>query len=195
MVARGDDGLPRCSWCTASAAYMDYHDQEWGAPVHDDRRLFECLSLEVAQAGLSWLTILNKREGYRQAFDGFDPERVVAFTPARIARMLNNPDIVRHRGKIESTVSNARHFLELQARYGSFDHWLWQHVDHRPIVSHYRRLSELPVTTPLSDSLSRELRALGFRFVGSTTVQAFLQAVGVFNDHLIGCHRHPERAA
>lgn len=183
----------RCDWCLASAAYRDYHDHEWGVPLHDEHRLFEFLCLEGAQAGLSWLTILNKREGYREAFDGFDPTRVVAFTPARIATLLNNPGIVRHRGKIESTVSNARHFLAMQDEFGSFDRWLWDHVDGEPIVNRYQRLDQVPARNELSDRIAAELKRRGFRFVGSTTIYAFLQATGVVNDHLTGCFRHPDR--
>lgn len=186
-----DDGLPRCDWSMATAQYRDYHDQEWGRPVRDDRTLFEFLILEGAQAGLSWRTILEKRDGYREAFDGFDPERVVGFTPARIEKLRTNPAIVRNRAKIESSVSNAHYFLQMQDEFGSFSDWLWAHVDGQPIVNRPRSMADVPASTPLSDEISKQLKKRGFKFVGSTIIYAFLQATGVVNDHLLDCHCHP----
>lgn len=191
MAVTGADGLARCDWADASAAYRAYHDQEWGRPVHDDRRLFEFLILEGAQAGLSWRTILDKREGYRDAFAGFYPEKVVAFTPARLEQLRQNPAIVRNRAKIESSVSNARHFLAIQDEFGSFSDWLWAHVAQRPLINRPRRIADVPASTPLSDEISKALKQRGFKFVGSTIIYAYLQAVGVVNDHLIDCHCSP----
>jgi len=161
-------------------------------PVHDDRTHFEFLVLESAQAGLSWLTILNKREAYRAAYDGFDPQRVARFTPKRIERMLGDPGIVRNRRKIESSVENARHFLEVAAEYESFDAYLWGFVDGRPVVNAWERLSQIPAHTPLSDAVSADLKARGFRFVGTTIVYSHLQAIGVVNDHVVDCFRYKE---
>ena len=191
MAVIGADGLARCDWADASAAYRAYHDQEWGRPVHDDRRLFEFLILEGAQAGLSWRTILDKREGYRDAFAGFYPEKVVAFTPARLEQLRQNPAIVRNRAKIESSVSNARHFLTIQDEFGSFSDWLWAHVAQRPLINHPRNITDVPASTPLSDEISKVLKQRGFKFVGSTIIYAYMQAVGVVNDHLIDCHCSP----
>ena len=169
-----------------------YHDEEWGVPVHDDRRLFEGLVLEGAQAGLSWSTILAKREGYRRAFHGFDPARVARIRPARVESLVQDPSIVRHRGKIEGTIRNARAFLRLQEEEGSFATWLWAFVDGRPVRNAWRRMEEVPARTPLSEALSRELRRRGFTFVGPTIVYAYLQAVGVVDDHLVDCFRRRE---
>jgi DNA-3-methyladenine glycosylase I len=169
---------------------MDYHDQEWGVPLHDDRRLFEMLTLEGAQAGLSWLTILRKREGYRTAFAGFDPQVVAGYGEQDVARLLGDPGIVRNRLKVTSTVSNARAVLEVQARYGSLDAFLWGFVDGRPVRNSWRTLAEIPASTPLSDTMSRELKRHGFRFVGSTICYAHMQATGMVNDHLTGCFRY-----
>lgn len=171
---------------------LAYHDDEWGVPVHDDRRLFEFLILEGAQAGLSWSTILNKREGYRRAFEGFDPERVAGYGEREIARLLADASIVRNRLKIRSAVGNARAFLEVEAECGSFDKYLWTFAAGAPRLNRFRELSEIPATTPESDALSRDLRRRGFRFVGSTICYAFMQAVGLVNDHLVGCYRHGE---
>ncbi len=169
-----------------------YHDTEWGVPVHDDRKHFEFLILEGAQAGLSWSTILNKRDGYRKAFAGFDPAKVAAFSAARVEKLLADPSIVRNRLKVESAVTNARAFLDLQDEAGSFDAWLWGHVDGTPVVNRWRRLDELPAETSLSQEVSKALKKRGFRFVGPTIVYAHLQAVGVVNDHLVSCFRHSE---
>ncbi len=175
--------------------YRDYHDTEWGVPLHDDRALFELLTLEGAQAGLAWITVLRKRENYRRAFAGFDPAAVARFTEADQAALLADPGIVRNRLKIASTIDNARAFLAIQAESGSFDAWLWQFVDGRPIDNRLRRMSDAPARTPLSDALSKALGKRGFRFVGSTICYAFMQAAGLVNDHTTDCCRHREVAA
>jgi DNA-3-methyladenine glycosylase I len=166
-----------------------YHDAEWGVPVHDDRMLFEFVTLEGAQAGLSWETVLRKRARYREAFAGFDPAKVARFTPARIERLLQDPGLIRHRGKLESTVTNARALLAVQREFGSFASYVWGFVGGRPRVNRPRVLSELPARTPDSDALSRDLQRRGFRFVGSTICYAFMQAVGMVNDHTAECFR------
>lgn len=171
---------------------LAYHDGEWGVPAHDDRHLFEMLTLEGAQAGLSWSTILRKREGYRRLFAGFDPARVARFTPADVERLLQDPAIVRNRLKVESTVVNAARVLEVQAELGSFDAYLWSFVDGEPIVGGWRALSELPAETKLSRALSKDLKKRGFRFVGPTVCYALMQAVGLVNDHTVDCFRYSE---
>ena len=181
----------RCEW-PKSPLDVAYHDAEWGVPVHDDRVLFEFLTLEGAQAGLSWSTILKKRENYRRAFDGFDPERVARFTAKRVERLLGDAGIVRHRGKIESTISNARAFLDVQREFGSFDSYVWRFVDGAPRVNQWRTLRDIPPRTPESDALSTDLRRRGFGFVGSTICYAFMQAVGMVNDHEVGCFRYAQ---
>ena len=180
----------RCPWARNELA-VRYHDEEWGVPLHDDRRLFEFLILEGAQAGLSWDTILRKREGYRAAYRGFDPAAVARFTEKSVARLLADPRIVRNRLKILSSIGNARAFLAVQKEFGSFDRYLWGFVDGRPVVNRWTELSQIPASTPLSDRVSKDLKQRGFRFVGSTIVYAHLQAVGVVNDHLVSCFRHP----
>jgi len=182
--------LPRCPWAGSDPLYVAYHDQEWGVPVHEDRRLFEFLILEGAQAGLSWITILRKREAYRLAFDAFDPELVARYDEARLAELLTNPGIVRNRLKIAAAVANARAFLKVQEEFGNFDAFLWRFVDARPIQNTWHSLAEVPAKTPLSEALSRELSRRGFKFVGPTLCYAFMQAVGMVNDHLVGCFRH-----
>ncbi len=181
----------RCAW-PKSELDIAYHDAEWGVPVHDDRLLFEFLTLEGAQAGLSWSTILKKREGYRRAFDGFDPQRVARFTAKRVERLLADPGIVRHRGKIESTVSNAKAFLDVQREFGSFHRYAWQFVDGTPRVNQWRTLRDIPPRTAESDALSKDLKRRAFRFVGSTICYAFMQAVGMVNDHVTTCFRYTE---
>jgi len=182
----------RCRWASGGdPEYVRYHDKEWGRPVHDDRRLFEMLILEGAQAGLSWSTILRKRASYRKAFAGFEPKKVARFTSARKAALLLNPGIVRNRLKIESTVSNALAFLEVQREFGSFDRYLWSFVDGRPLLNRPRALQALPARTELSDRISKDLVKRGFRFVGSTITYAYLQAVGVVNDHARNCFLAP----
>jgi DNA-3-methyladenine glycosylase I len=180
-------GKTRCGWVTDEPLYLRYHDEEWGRPVHDDRTLFEFLVLEGAQAGLSWSTILRKREGYRRAFEGFDPECVARFRPSRIEALLRDPGIVRNRAKVTSAVENARAFLEVQREHGSFDAFAWSFVGGTPIRRRPRTLKQVPATTPESDALSKALRARGFRFVGSTICYAFMQACGLADDHVQGC--------
>ncbi len=169
-----------------------YHDDEWGVPVHDDWTHFEFLVLEGAQAGLSWSTILNKRDGYRKAFAGFDPAKVARFTPARVEKLLADPSIVRNRLKVESAVTNARAFLDVQGEAGSFDSYIWAFVDGQPVVNRWRSLGDLPAETPLSQAVSKDLKRRGFRFVGSTIVYAHLQATGLVNDHVVDCFRWAE---
>jgi DNA-3-methyladenine glycosylase I len=181
--------LPRCPWANGSALYTAYHDDEWGVPVHDDRVFFEFLILEGAQAGLSWSTILNKRDGYRSAFAGFDPARVARFDAKAVARLIDDPRIVRNRLKIQSAVNNAKAFLELQREYGSFDRYVWTFVGGRPVQNRRRTLGKVPASTTQSDALSADLRKRGFRFVGSTIMYAFMQATGLVNDHLVACPR------
>ena len=190
------DNLSRCGWVRGgSALYYGYHDAEWGAPVKgDEGRQFEFLILEGAQAGLSWATILNKRENYRAAFANFDPEKVARFTPAKIAALLENPGIVRNRLKVESAVINARAFLRTAEEFGSFSAYVWRFVNGRPRQNRFRAMSEVPAATPESEALSRDLKKRGFRFVGPTIVYAHMQAVGMVNDHEVGCFRHRECA-
>jgi DNA-3-methyladenine glycosylase I len=180
--------LTRCGWAQTPLG-IAYHDIEWGVPVHDDRVFFEFVTLEGAQAGLSWETILRKRDGYRDAFAGFDPQRVARFTPARVERLLLNPDIVRNRLKIESTVRNARAFLEIQREFGTFDAYVWRFVGGTQRINNPRTLSDVPARTSESDALSRDLLARGFKFVGSTICYAFMQAVGLVDDHTLDCFR------
>jgi len=179
----------RCEWAGTDPLMVAYHDDEWGVPVHDDRRHFEMLTLEGAQAGLSWTTILRKREGYRRCFEEFEPERVAAFGDADVQRLLDDPAIVRHRGKIESTVGNARALLAVAEEFGSFDQYVWQFVGGRPIVGDWRALGDLPSSTPESIALGKDLKRRGFRFVGPTTVYAYLQAAGLVDDHVLTCFR------
>jgi DNA-3-methyladenine glycosylase I len=187
-----DDGRSRCGWAYAgmSPAYVRYHDEEWGVPVHDDRRQFEFLILEGAQAGLSWSTILNKREGYREAFADFDAERVARFDKRRVEKLLGNPAIVRNRLKVEAAVNNARRFLDVQQEFGSFDAYVWAFVGGRPILNRRVEMGEIPARSAESDALSKDLLKRGFKFVGSTIVYAHMQATGMVNDHLLGCFRH-----
>ena len=184
----------RCPWCGTDPLYRHYHDTQWGVPLHDDRELFGFLILEGAQAGLSWITILRKRARYREVFAGFDPEKVARFTPARRARLLRDPGIVRNRLKVDCAVQNARAFLDIQESHGSFDRWLWGFVEGQPLQNHFQRFSEVPASTPLSETMSRELRQRGFCFAGPTIVYAYMQAVGLVNDHLVSCYRHAEVA-
>jgi DNA-3-methyladenine glycosylase I len=187
MSDQTEETIVRCTWCGSDPLYRAYHDQEWGVPLHDEWRLFEMLTLEGAQAGLSWLTILRKREGYRRAFAGFDPQLVAGFDDGDVARLLADPGIVRNRLKVASTISNARAVLEVQARYGSLDAFLWSFVNGVPLRNRWRSMAEIPASTPLSDIMSTELKRHGFRFVGSTICYAFMQATGMVNDHLTGC--------
>jgi len=194
MAAPGSSEKTRCGWCLGSPLYIRYHDEEWGVPEHDDRRLFEFLTLEGAQAGLSWSTILNKREGYRKAFAGFDPVKVARFGPRDVARLMQDAGIVRNRLKITSTIGNARAFLRVQKEFGSFAAYIWQFVGGRPMVNHWKTLKQVPATSKESDALSRDLKSRGFRFVGSTICYAHMQATGMINDHLTVCFRHAEVA-
>lgn len=182
----------RCGWSLGSQLYLDYHDNEWGVPVHDERKLFEMLILEGAQAGLSWSTILNKRQGYRQAFDNFEPELVARYDERKIEELMGNPAIVRNRLKIVAAIQNARAFLAIQRQYGSFDAYIWRFVEGRPLQNSWSSLSEVPARTPISDAMSKALNKAGFRFVGSTICYAFMQAVGMANDHVTTCFRWPE---
>ncbi|MBI5577366.1 MAG: DNA-3-methyladenine glycosylase I [Deltaproteobacteria bacterium] len=179
----------RCAWPGSDPLYVAYHDHEWGVPVHDDRLLFEFLTLEGAQAGLSWITILRKRQAYREAFDGFDPEAVARFDGAKVAELLANDRIVRNRLKLESAVTNARAFLKIRDEFGSFDAYQWRFVDGRPIRNAWKRIQEIPASTPVSDAMSRDLKKRGFRFVGTTICYAHMQAVGMVNDHTVDCFR------
>ena len=180
----------RCEWCGTDPLYVAYHDEEWGKPLHDDPRLFEFLILEGAQAGLSWITILRKRENYRQAFNGFDPVKMARWKPTKIERLLTNPGIVRNRLKIESAKTNAAAFLDIQAEFGSFNQYIWGFVNGETIRNRWRSLKDIPVSTSESDAMSRDLKKRGFRFVGSTICYAFMQATGMVNDHTINCFRY-----
>ncbi len=184
--------MNRCSWAGSDPLYCSYHDLEWGVPVHDDRLLFEFLTLEGAQAGLSWITILRKREAYRRAFAGFDPEAVARFGAADEERLMADAGIVRNRLKISSTLGNARAYLAVQEEFGSFDAYLWRFVDGTPVQNAWRTLREVPATSDVSDRLSRDLKRRGFRFVGSTICYALMQAVGMVNDHTVDCFRWAE---
>jgi len=181
--------MPRCPWASTEPE-LAYHDEEWGVVVHDDSVLFEFITLEGAQAGLSWSTILNKREGYREAFVQWDIERIARFNTRSVERIVSDPGVVRHRGKIESTISNARAAIKIIEQHGSLDTWLWSFVDGEPIVNRFKTVGDVPAMTELSDHLSKSLNQAGFRFVGSTTCYAFMQAVGMVNDHLVTCERH-----
>jgi DNA-3-methyladenine glycosylase I len=183
--------IRRCPWSeSVSDAYLAYHDEEWGVPVRDDVRQFEFLVLESAQAGLSWSTILHRREGYRKAFVGFDPQKVARFTPQRVEALLADPGIIRNRLKIGATVTNARAFLKLQEEFGSFSDYIWRFVEGKPVQNRWRSQSEVPATSRASDALSKDLKARGFKFVGSTIMYAHMQATGLINDHLVACFRH-----
>jgi len=182
----------RCEWSGSDALYIEYHDREWGVPLHDDRRLFEMLILEGAQAGLSWITILKKREAFRKAFDSFDPSRVARYDGRKVQELLRNRGIIRNRLKIRSAVQNARVFLEIREEFGTFDRYVWQFVGNRPIHNRWKKLQEIPARTKESDALSRDLKKRGFKFVGSTICYAFMQAVGMVNDHVVDCFRYRE---
>jgi DNA-3-methyladenine glycosylase I len=183
--------LQRCSWPT-DELYIRYHDEEWGVPVHDDRILFEYLILEGAQAGLSWHTVLKKRENYRVAFDRFNAEKIARYNDKKIAELLNNPGIIRNRLKIHATIQNAQAFLKVREEFGSFGEYLWRFVEGKPIVNHHKSSKEVPARTALSDAMSKDLLKRGFKFVGSTICYANMQAVGMVNDHLVTCFRHKE---
>ncbi|WP_214823922.1 DNA-3-methyladenine glycosylase I [Exiguobacterium algae] len=180
--------LDRCPWCGDDPLYVAYHDEEWGKPVHDDLKHFECLTLESAQAGLSWITILRKRENYRSAYSDFDVHTVAGFTEDDIERLMQNSGIVRNRRKIEASINNAQRFLDIQKEFGSFDAYIWSFVDGEPIINQWETIDEIPATTELSTRLSKDLKKRGFKFLGPTTVYAHLQATGLVNDHLMSCH-------
>lgn len=184
----------RCGWAQDSL-YNHYHDHEWGVPVHDDQQLFEYLILEGAQAGLSWYTILKKREAYREAFAQFDPQKVAGFSQDKVDELMTNQGIVRNRLKIKAAITNAKAFLQVQSEFGSFDKYIWSFVDHRPIINHWRTLAEVPASTEISDRMSRDLKKRGFTFVGSTICYAFMQATGMVMDHTIDCFRYHEIVA
>lgn len=181
--------MDRCEWANGNELLRKYHDEEWGVPVHDDRKHFEFLMLESAQAGLSWLTILKRREGYRKAYDGFDPEKIAGYGPDRIERLLRDPGIIRNRKKIEASVVNAAKFLEIQREFGSFDAYIWGFVHGKPVVNSYKSITEVPAVSPLSDAVAKDLKKRGFRFLGSVTVYAHLQAAGIVDDHVDSCFR------
>ena len=183
-------GKIRCGWCLKFDQYIKYHDEEWGVPVHDDRTHFEFLILEGAQAGLSWSTILKKRDGYRKTFADFDVNKVARFTPARIEKILLDPGIIRNRLKVNAAVNNAKRFIEVQKEFGSFDNYIWQFVNGKTITNKWRSLKEVPATTKESDALSKDLIKRGFKFVGSTVIYAHMQACGLVNDHLVDCWRY-----
>jgi len=185
------DAKPRCPWPT-DELYIRYHDEEWGVPVHDDRLLFEFIILEGAQAGLSWRTVLNKRENYRKAFDYFDAEKMARYNQTKIEKLMNNAGIIRNRLKIESAIQNARTFLKVRDEFGSFDSYQWRFVEGKPVINRYKSMKEVPARTKISDALSKDLLKRGFKFVGSTICYAHMQAVGMVNDHLLTCFRHRE---
>ena len=182
----------RCPWCLSGLLYMEYHDLEWGVPVHEDQKQFEFLVLESAQAGLSWLTILKRREGYRRLYSDFNVEQVARFDQTQILHMLQDPGIIRNRNKIESSINNAQRFLDIQEQFGTFCSYLWGFVEGKQVVNHFKGLSDIPATTPLSDLLAKDMKKRGFRFLGSTILYAHLQATGLVNDHLVSCYRHRE---
>ena len=187
------DGKVRCGWVGGKPHFIAYHDQEWGVPIHDDRKHFEMLLLEGAQAGLTWETILLRREGYRRAFADFDPKKVARFTAKKKALSLKNPGIIRNRLKIDSAVTNAQAFLSVQKEFGSFDRYVWQYVGGKPKVNRWTRMAQAPATSPDSDALSKDLKQRGFRFVGSTIIYAYMQAAGLVNDHTTDCFIHARR--
>jgi DNA-3-methyladenine glycosylase I len=196
MKTNKENNISRCPWVDLSKVdYMEYHDKEWGVPVYDDRLIFEFMTLESAQAGLSWYTILKRRELYRQAFKNFEPEKVARFDQAKIEKLLLNPGIIRNRLKVEATVNNARKFLEVQTRYGSFSKYIWDFVGGKPKINKIRKLSDYPATSKESDALSKDLKQRGFKFVGSTICYAHMQATGLVNDHSMDCFRRGEIVA
>jgi DNA-3-methyladenine glycosylase I len=182
--------LKRCAWALGSELEQSYHDNEWGVPVHDDRKFFEFITLEGAQAGLSWATVLKKRENYRKLFADFDVEKIARYNKSKIETLLNNPGIIRNRLKVESTISNARAFIEIQHEFGSFDTYIWQFTDGKPVVSRWKTVQQVPASTEISDAMAKDLKKRGFKFVGSTICYAFMQATGMVNDHTVDCFRY-----
>ncbi len=192
MADRGSRAKRTCGWGTINPLMIEYHDTEWGVPVHDDRKLFEALVLDGFQAGVSWSIVLNKRENFRKAFHNFDPRRVAKYTDKDVERLLANPGIIRNRLKITAAINNARHFLEVQDEFGSFDKYIWQFTGGKTIRHEFETLKEIPAKTPESDAMSKDLYARGFRFVGSTICYAFMQGIGMVNDHITSCYRHKQ---
>lgn len=186
------DKKTRCPWPGDTPIYIDYHDNEWGRPTHEDRGLFEMLVLESMQAGLSWITVLKKREAFREAFDGFDPEKVVLYDDEKIEELMNNEKIIRNRRKITAAVNNAKLFLKVQEEYGSFDKFIWKYVDNTPITGHWEKIEDMPASTPLSDRISKDLKKMGFQFLGTTIIYSFMQSVGMVNDHIKECFVYQE---
>ena len=182
----------QCAWVENVPIFIEYHDKEWGRPVHDDGKLFEMLILEGAQAGLSWITVLKKRESYREAFDGFDPHKVALYNDAKVEELMANEGLIRNRLKITGAITNAKLFLEVAEKHGSFDKFIWSYVDNTPIINHPKRIEDVPATTPLSDKISKDLKKIGFKFIGSTIIYAFMQATGMVNDHVVGCPVYEE---
>lgn len=187
---KGEKLMNRCSWSEGNELYIEYHDKEWGTPVHDDRKHFEFLALESFQAGLSWLTILKKRENFRKAFDGFDPKKVAKYDKKKTERLLKESGIIRNRMKIEATINNAKRFLEVQKEFGSFDDYIWGFTKGKPKKNSWKKMSQIPATSKLSDEISKDLKDRGFKFVGSTIIYAHLQAIGIVNDHVVSCFRY-----
>lgn len=186
------DNKVRCPWAGSAPIYVAYHDNEWGRPVHDDRKLFEMLILEGMQAGLAWITVLNKREAFREAFDGFDPQKVALYDDAKVQSLMANAKIIRNRLKINAAITNAKLFLDVANKHGSFDNMIWKYVDNTPVIGQWAKLADLPASTPLSDKISKDLKKMGFKFVGSTIVYSFMQAIGMVNDHLTTCFASEE---
>ncbi|RDW21193.1 DNA-3-methyladenine glycosylase I [Oceanobacillus chungangensis] len=182
--------LKRCAWVTTDPIYVEYHDEEWGVPLHDDQKLFEMLTLEGAQAGLSWITILKRRENYREAFDNFDPEVIMNYDEAKVEELRQNEGIIRNKLKINSVITNAKAFLKVKAQYGTFDAYIWQFVDGKPIINHWEEIGQIPVSTPESEQMSKDLKKRGFKFIGPTICYAFMQATGMVNDHTKDCFRY-----
>ena len=180
----------RCGWCGNEKIYQDYHDQEWGEPLYDDQALFELFILETLQAGLSWITVLRKRNAYRAALDNFDAEKIAQYDEAKYEALMQHPDLIKNKLKMRAIIHNAQCYLTLKAEHGSFSDWLWQYVDHKPIINGFQQLSDVPVTTNISDQLSKDLKKLGFKFVGSVTIYAFMQAMGMVNDHVSDCFKY-----
>lgn len=182
----------RCDWCLGNDLYLKYHDEEWGVPVHDDQKIFEFLILEGVQAGLSWITVLKKRENYRLAYDNFDAKKVAAYDDVKVVELMGNAGIIRNKQKIAASINNARCFLEVQKEFGTFDKYIWGFVDNKPIVNHFKTMADIPANTPLSDEISKDLKKRGFKFVGSTIIYAHMQAAGMVNDHVVSCFRYKE---
>ena len=182
--------MNRCSWVSSDPLYLDYHDKEWGVPVHDDRLLFEMINLEGAQAGLSWITVLKKRAHYKKVFDNFEAKKIIKYGDKKIADLLNDAGIIRNKLKINAVISNARAYLKVKEEFGTFDQYIWQFVDHKPIINKFKHFSEVPAKTQISETMSKDLKKRGFKFVGSTICYAFMQACGMVNDHTIDCYRH-----